>query len=344
MKRIPRAPERFEVLELFTSLGTHHGFTVPDKGSHDEFVRRIAQSLDASSKNPALLHGQRVQAMFGYVVASLGRAVLIKEEDSGEIYVSDPEIRVPDFHVVLEDGSGFLVEVKNCHNDPHEPFTCKGSYLVALSKYASIVSRPLRLAVYWSRANIWTLISAQHLPRMNGDVVLEFSKALKMNEMAELGDLQVATTPPLVLRVITDPAKPRRFDETGHVKFTIGGIEFYCHGRRIEKEEERNLAFYFMLYGNWESQEPDAHVDNGELNSIDFPVAHPAPSPPQGFEIIGSISGMISRRFNDLTAPEGSIERIVPSREPGSLGVVIPRDYKGEQLPLWRFIQQPNYE
>jgi hypothetical protein len=50
--------------------------------------------------------------MFGYVVAALGRASLVKEEDAGELYVRDPDVRPPDFLVVLEAGSSFLVEVK----------------------------------------------------------------------------------------------------------------------------------------------------------------------------------------------------------------------------------------
>jgi hypothetical protein len=112
MKRIPREPERFEVLELFNSLGLRHGFSLGDKESENRFIRTVAQSFSATSKNPIFLYGRRVQAMFGYVVAALGSASLVKEEDAGELYVRDPDVRPLDFLVGLEAGSSFLVEVK----------------------------------------------------------------------------------------------------------------------------------------------------------------------------------------------------------------------------------------
>jgi hypothetical protein len=167
---------------------------------------------------------------------------------------------------------------------------------------------------------------------------------MKINEMADLGDMQVAATPPLVLRALTDPTQPRELDDRGYVSFTIGRIEFYCGRVRIDSKDEQDLAFYFMLYGNWTGGEPEAHVENGSLIRIDFEVHHPGPARGQEFEMLGYLSGMISRRFNDLTAPEGKIERLVPASDPGSLGVVIPTDYKGKFLRLWRFIQRPNYK
>jgi len=192
---------------------------------------------------------------------------------------------------------------------------------------------------------MWTLISLERLPRRNGHGVLNMLDAMKINEMADLGDLQVATTPPLTWRVLTDPTQPRKVDSSGEVVFAIGDFEFYCGNRRIEDEQERNLAFYFMLYGDWEEEgEPEAYIENGNLIHFDFVVSHPAPTGGQQFEILGSLSGMISRRFKDLTAPEATIERLVPSAEPGSLGIVIPKDYKGERLPLWRFTLKPNYD
>jgi hypothetical protein len=84
-------------------------------------------------------------------------------------------------------------------------------------------------------------------------------KAMKINEMADLGDMQVGTTPPLVLRVLTDPTKPRDLDAEGKVNFTIAKVELYCGGIHIEPREEQNLAYYFMLYGNWTGSEPSEH-------------------------------------------------------------------------------------
>jgi hypothetical protein len=155
----------------------------------------------------------------------------------------------------------------------------------------------------------------------------------------------VATTPPLTCRILTDPTKPHRVDASGKVEVTIGKVEFYCGNRRIEDKQEQDLAFYFMLYGNWvEEGEPEAYIENGNLIHFDFVVRHSEPTVGQQFEIMGSLSGMISRRFKDSTAPEATIQRLVPSAEPGSLGILIPEDYKGKRLPLWRFILKPNYD
>ncbi len=345
MRRLPRSPEKFEVLDLFTSLGLTHGFTLIDGRGHGDFVQLVERSFNAAVRNPIILHGRRVQSMFSYVVASLGRVQMIKEEDAGETLVTDPDsIRVPDFLLVLDDGNSFLVEVKN-HRNPHKPMALKGSYLASLEKYARLVGRPVRVAIYWSPMNIWTLVSLPHLPRHGGtDVRIDLPTAIKRNEMADLGDMQVATTPPLMLRVLTDPTKPRSVDVRGEVQFTIGDIVLYCAGTRIESREERNLAYYFMHYSNWTGGEPTACIEGNALIHLDFEVAHPMPVAGQEFEMLGPLSSMISRRFNDLTAPSGSIERIAPSTDPGALGVVIPPDYRGQQLHLWRFVLRPNYE
>jgi hypothetical protein len=63
----------------------------------------------------------------------------------------------------------------------------------------------------------------------------------------------------------------------------------------------------------------------------------------QAFEMLGFLSTMISRRFTELTAPSHNIERLIPDGDPDSLGVLIPFDYKGKQMPLWRFVIKPNY-
>jgi len=64
----------------------------------------------------------------------------------------------------------------------------------------------------------------------------------------------------------------------------------------------------------------------------------------QTFEMIGNMSGMISRRFNSMTSNEGSIGRISPQTNISDLGIQIPNDYQGEVLHLSRFIVQPSIE
>jgi hypothetical protein len=125
MKRLFRSPEKFEVINLFTSLGRTHGFSLSGNGGQDKFLQIVKNSFDESLRNPMVLHGRRTQAMFSYVAASLGRASLIKEEDAGEFFVADPDLKIPDFHIVLLDGSSFLVEVKNYRHDLRKPMILK---------------------------------------------------------------------------------------------------------------------------------------------------------------------------------------------------------------------------
>jgi hypothetical protein len=173
-----------------------------------------------------------------------------------------------------------------------------------------------------------------------GGLSVSLLDAIKMNEMVIVGDLMIATTPPLIFRVVTDANKPRSVDEQGRVGFTIGGVELYCGNTRIEGKFEQSLAFYFMLYGKWHSGEPEAHIENDQLLWIDIRAYPEETTSGQSFEFLGALSGMISQRYNELTTSEQGVERLSPAQEPGSLGVSIPQDYKGHHLPLWRFEQQ----
>jgi hypothetical protein len=60
------------------------------------------------------------------------------------------------------------------------------------------------------------------------------------------------------------------------------------------------------------------------------------------FELIGFLSQKLSRQFNDMTAPEGPVKLLTPKREPDTLGIVIPPDFRGKVLRLWRFVLLPS--
>jgi hypothetical protein len=345
MRRIAREPERFEVLDLFNSLASKQGLSLNDKKIEKTFIDTISNALGAASKNPALLYGRRAEAMFTYLVASLGRASLVKQEDAGEFYAVEANVRAPDLLVVLKSGSSFLVEVKNFHRNPIKPYVLKSAYLQSLAEYGRLTNRPVRLAIYWSKMNTWTLHSLDRLSRDAKHTVIHLTDALKTNEMVDVGDLHINAIPPLVCRILADPSKPHSIDELGNTDFTIGGFEFLSAGMRIEDKNEQNLAFYFMLYGAWmQDGEPRAQVENGNLISIEFIVEPTEPVPEQEFQMLGSLSGMISSQFNYLTAPESALERLTPTVEPGSLGVVIPEGYKGKDLRLFCFRLKPNYD
>ncbi len=340
MKRIPRYPEKFEIVRLFQSMGQQHNFKLRDKKSQKSFLESIAKSIDFR-KSPIVLYGSRTEAMFGYVVASLGRCSIVKQEDSGEIFTESGKIAVPDYRILTSDGRQFLVEVKNCHKTLTK-FSMKAQYFDGLREYSKLMGVNLRIAIYWSKWNIWTLISQEDLILERGAYVIDLLNSYKQNQMAEFGDLFIGIRVPLVLRIITDPNKPRTITRSGNVTYTIGAIQLLNADTDIVDEQEKKIAYYLFLFGDWPISRPRAKIENNELIAIDFEVKPEEQNQGQGFEIIGSLSGMISRFFNVLTAPSGQIEKIFPMAEPGSLGITIPTDYKGKQLSLWRFTVQPN--
>jgi hypothetical protein len=46
-------------------------------------------------------------------VVSLGKIALIKQEDAGPAWTTRRGLKIPDYRIVLPDGTTFLVEVKH---------------------------------------------------------------------------------------------------------------------------------------------------------------------------------------------------------------------------------------
>lgn len=127
------------------------------------------------------------------------------------------------------------------------------------------------------------------------------------------------------------------------MEFHIGDAEFLCGGRVVEDPFEQKLAWFLFLYGDWNAGEPEAKIDDGNLQWIQF-VASKDRVEGQHFAMLGFLSQMTSLQFNELTTEEGKFVRLSPSFDPDELGIVIPADFRGEDLRLWRFTMSPNYE
>jgi len=336
LKRIPRSPEKFESIDLFDAFLNRRGLKLSDQSIEQGFIQSLSEEINRSKASPIVMHGRRVESMFSYVAASLGKCVVIKQEDKGDLYATDTEIRLPDYRIVLDTGYEFLVEVKNHHpRDPVAPYRFrKKTYLESLLRYAQVFKRELKIAIYWSPWNIWTLNGAQDIDATKEQPSIDLPLAAKLNEMSLLGDQTIATTPLLVWRFKPDPQKPVAFSNS-RVDFTIGAVELYCGDTLVEDRDEQNLALYLMLFGRWRASDPQPRIRNNILEAVDI-VAVPESSPPgQPFAFVGDLSGMISRYYDFLTMSEHGVERLRPIQEPGSIGVVIPP--KCKYLKLWRF-------
>ncbi len=281
------------------------------------------------------------------MVANLDSVLLLKEEDTGDCYYrSDDDLLIPDFRVVTDKGKALLIETKNHFSkDPLRCYRIRSSDVDALGRYADLAGIPLRFAIYWAPWNQWTLNDPARFTRRGKYALIEFFQAMKENEMASLGDYSIGTVYPLTLRLTADMKKPREILPDGRVSMWIGGSEIRAGEILLEDKTERNITFYLMMYGKW--QYDGGHI---ELDGDGLPVAAVHTVSPEeitpngGFEIIGSLSSLYSQVYNFLTLEEGGRVTRLNVKEPTSIAPVIPRDLQKKQLPLWRFILQPNYD
>ena len=341
LKRLPRDPIRFDVFGAFAGFGREERVSLRTAEGVEGFLTRIRETVAKNLASPSFLHGQRTEAMFEALVASLGKVQLLRQEDAGSIYAVDDTLRVPDFHLVLMDGSRILVEVKNVHqSNPSQPLILRADYLNGLRKYADLIGCPVKLAVYWVGWNRWTLTPPSAFLRKGEREVLTFSSAVTVNEMAALGDVMVGTRPPLHIRLLADPSKPRSLKENGQVEFVIGDVEIYSGDRQVTGPREQNLAWYLILFGEWQEDGPTALFAEGQLAGVEYEIA-PEEDQGMGFEIIGTLSRMFSSYYLQSTSDDSGVNQTLATFTPGKLGELIPEDCKGDALPLWCFVQQP---
>lgn len=344
MKQIFDRPDQYALLDIADALGRKEGVDIADEADLDGLLQELVRSAQAIRSNPAALHGRRVEAMFGYVAAALGTARLIKREDCGDVFTSDQEqLTRPDYRVVAGDGRQLLIEVKNCHTDnPQKGLRLRVRDWTRLQRYAELFETELRLAVYWSQWRVWTLVSPTALSSRGARLHLSFLDALQYNEMRLLGDFYLGTNPPLRIRILTDPTQPRRIGEAGHVNFVIGGVELFAANTQVTAPRERDLLTYLFMWGNWRECEPAVEVEDGELIAIEFRTAPEEITPYQGFEMIGPMSSMIARVYNQLTTTDQTVRRLTPRIGADRLGRSAPGRVAELTFPLWVFYVNPS--
>lgn len=344
MKRITKQSPRFDLIRLLDQYVRRRNLNMRDESGHQQFLDDLAEQLRLHKDNEILIHGLRVQAMFAYVVAALDYCKFLKEEDVGDVYAFADEIQAPDFRLVTRDDRVLLVEVKNFHTlDPKATFKLTARYWDSLVRYAELFGEDLYLAIYWSALRIWTLVSLADQGERSGDYTILLVDALRSNQMSLLGDRLIGTTPRLGFRLFSDPGKPRGVDDEGLVNFTIGHAELFCGESVIDDPKEQEIAWMLMNYGDWPVTECPAEVREGEFISASLITAPlERANPHENFEIIGTLSTMIARQYNEITAPSGVVERLSTTRDPTSMEALIPHNYRGSKLPLWRFTVRPS--
>ena len=338
-------PKPFDLFAEFAKFGAQQKISLRDPNATPAFVAHVKDSVDRALADPALIHGQRVEAMFEAMLVSLGDYALLKSEDVGRIHPEDV-FCVPDFRLVLKDGTQWLVEVKNVYlHDPgrQERQLMTRAYRERLETYAAATGGQLKLAVFWARWAIWTLVSPERLVDANGDLTLDRTRAMMANEVGALGDRTIGTRPPLRFRLLADPEKTSAVATDGTVNFTIGGVEMFCGEDEILDPTEQEIAWIFMQHGEWEESGPEAELEGDTLKAIEFRW-DPAQRQNDGFEMVGTLSRMFARYYAEMTVDQHEVIQLRAPLRPGWFAPLVSTDYKSKALPLWRFILQPNYE
>ncbi|EGR3238606.1 TPA: hypothetical protein ACF5BZ_001152 [Vibrio parahaemolyticus] len=342
MKKLKRNAEKFDVLELFAEMATEHGYNFTDQADQKDFLHRVKVSIEESKKSQTMIFGKRTESLFAYVAGALGKVSLIKQEDFGDIYYSGEELLAPDYRLTFDDNEQMLVEVKNCHHkQPTNKYSINKGYYSKLKTYADLNGLPLRFAVYFSAWNHWTLLGIDAFDEHPNSYTIDFGRALAMSEMYLLGDCQVGVAPDLELHLLADPQEEVPVDEEGEAKFIIKDVKIYCDGEEVTDEEEKKIAFYLMCHGDWVESEQEALFQNGKVCGTKF-VYSPQEQTEPNFALIGRLSQMVTNGFREHTIKDGNVVAMKLGINPSSFGILIPPDYKGKQLPLWRFVIHPN--
>lgn len=346
MTRLPKdsdpAPKVFDLLALAAAFAQRHGLSLNDTALVEQFLADAAPRLKAALADPTLLHGARTERMFEATVLSLGRFRLFKTEDTGRVHAATT-FRAPDFRVVLDDGDQWLVEVKNvrCENPQIQQTTMSAAYLASLQAYAEAVGAPLRLALYWSRWNLWTVVAPDRFRRSDGGLRVTMMEAVMANELGRLGDVSICTKPPL--RLVFDAAtdKPCKFSAEGLAEFVIGSARVYSGDVELTDPRDRRLAEILLLYGEWPAEGPSAIMGDDGIAGIEFVAAPEEPSD-QGFDGIGSASRIFTRYFATRTVDGDQVIQLNGAPVPEWFAPLAAWDFKRSQLPLWLFHLQPS--
>ena len=335
----------FNLLAEFGRFGLDRKISLRDPASPSEFVHHVGKEVQRALDDEILLHGQRTEAMFESLLVSLGRFELLKAEDSGRLFPPDRYL-APDFRVVLDDGAHWLIEVKNVYEpDPYQQSRrlFNASHLGKLASYAEATGAKLKVAVFWARWSVWTLVSPERLTGVDGGLDIDMETALQVNELSRLGDRTVATRPPFRLRFVMDPARTSSIDADGKVRATIGEVQFFCSNEELTEPVEKEIAWMFMQYGDWQEGDSETILEGDRFLAIEFRW-EPVEPTGQGFEAVGNLSNMFARYYAQHTVDKGQVVQLRAPLKPDWFVSLIELKGGSQALPLWQFVQEPNFD
>jgi len=343
MKPILKPSVPHEAIELLALSAAEAGVAISSPQAIEIATKHLQEAAGRLCDHT--IYGNRTQAMFGALVASLGQVQMVRQEDGVACYASTAGIKPPDFRVIFPSHCrDCLIEVKNCHRRFDDPFRLRVRDMRAWRRYARHARTSFKIAVYFSKYGYWALLSPSAFDRVNNRHCISFVDAMKRNEMEILGDVHVGTRSPLSIRLRMGKISSRPTVEGEKIVGRIIDAGFYCRDQRIESRAEQQIASLLMMYGDWEEKEY-VKLDEPEMVTMVYEF-RPEEKTGRGFEFCGLLSRMFSRWYIAATSDS---ERKQPTQvhartKPIEFKRLIPKDYKGKDLPLWLFHVRPNLD
>ena len=340
----PGEPKPFDLLALLAAFARDKGIALDHPELVEIFTADAGRKLERALTDTTLLHGSRTERLFEATVLSLGKFRLLKAEDNGRIHGSGL-LRAPDFRVILDDGEQWLVEVKNVHRkDPFkQTTTMSAAYLCSLQAYADAMNVPLRLAIYWSRWSIWTVIAPEHFRQADGSLRIGMQEAVIANEFSRLGEVSIMTRPPL--RIVLGAAKdrPHGVGDDDVANFIIGSVRVFSGERELVNSRDRKLAEVLIHYGEWSIEGPFALKDEQGFAGVQY-VVEPEEPTGQDFDGIGWASRIFSRFYADQTIEGDRIVQLLGETAPEWFAPLTDWDFENSKLSLMLGRFEPNHE
>lgn len=343
LKKLSRNPA-MEAVDLFRRLDTGRSdLLLSEPSRSDTVINEITTALRDALATSSTVDGWRAQSMFASLVAALDECDLMTTVDMGEIYFDGDSVKAPDFFLHLRDGRRLLVDVKNVSQTSSNfdaPITFSQSEVARLSRFANHYGAELHLALFMPGMRSWSLVSMTDLDRgPGGGYRIRPSQALMRSHMSDLGDVMLGTISPLELRVtFPTPVPPAEYSISSIPENST--IEYFVGGQQISVPAEQRLVIFMTLFGGWEVTDSPVAID-GTVGSVSV-KATPLEPTGQGFDVVGTLSGMYASYFDSGTRSPRGITALDPMLAPGTLATLLPRDYEPKEVPLWRFIITAN--
>lgn len=330
INKLNRNIAKYDIYELYSSLAEENNFS-----NDSEFIDLIKKSLEQNIKSKIFKYGKQTEKMFAYVLSNLSECELIKKEDAGEIY-SNNEVVIPDFRIILKNREQLLIEVKNHHSKIKlKDFYLRKTELQELKNYSNLMHTNLKIAIFWSNMRMWTLVDTKIFIEDNKYASINIETAILNNEMSILGDYWLATNPPLELKlqIKENELSPKCLNGV------IDKVELYSNGNLITDKYEQNLAFNFILFGNWQAKQ---YIEFNEQTDERVIVTESNPikgnEEEQPFYMIGTLSSLISNKYKYIVNYYQSSNSNFPKITPEKLSLDIDENnYIGKILHIWRF-------